>query len=331
MLIALLAGCMMPPEPATDAGRDVFNLYFAILIMAAAVFVGVEGFLIYAIFRYRRAPGDDTLPAQLHGNNVIEVVWVAIPTVIVLVLFGLSMVTLATVEARAEEPGVTIEVDAFQWTWTFRYADEDVVIQGGAGNPPTMPVPVGEPVRLILTSPDVIHSFYVPEFLIKRDVVPFPAGEDPNTLEFTVSREGTYHGQCAEFCGDLHHDMTFLIHAMPREQYDADMEARRAGETPAPTLPDDATSIAISANNTAFDIDEFEVPADQPFTIEFENLEDVPHNVAIYDGATVLFQGEFLNTAGSVTYTVNGLPPGEYRFICDAHPQQMVGTVIVSE
>ena len=79
---------MLPPVPASDAGRDVFNLYLVILAMAAIVFIGVEGFILYAIFRYRRRPGDDTLPPQTHGNTLVEVIWTAIPTVIVLILFG---------------------------------------------------------------------------------------------------------------------------------------------------------------------------------------------------------------------------------------------------
>ena len=79
-----------------------------------------------------------------------------------------------------------------------------------------MVVPVGEPVRLTLVSNDVIHSFFVPQFLIKRDLIPFPESETPNTLEFTVTEEGTYHGQCAEFCGNLHAQMTFSVQAMSR-------------------------------------------------------------------------------------------------------------------
>ncbi len=110
-LIALaVSGCMLPVAPKTEAAKDVFNLYVIILIMAGVVFVGVEGFLIYAIFRYRRRPGDDTLPEQLHGNNTVEIIWTAIPTVIVLALFVMSMVTLGSVNARAENP-LVIQVE----------------------------------------------------------------------------------------------------------------------------------------------------------------------------------------------------------------------------
>ena len=107
ILIALVAsGCLLPPDPVTDTGQDVFNLYLVVLALAALVFFGVEGFILYAIFRYRRQPGDEVLPEQHHGNTAVEIVWTLIPTVIVFILFGVSMVTLGTVEARSETPGV---------------------------------------------------------------------------------------------------------------------------------------------------------------------------------------------------------------------------------
>jgi cytochrome c oxidase subunit 2 len=332
MLVLALAasGCLLPPDPATEAGQDVFNLYLLVLALAGIVFIGVEGFIIYAVMRYRRQPGDDVLPEQLHGNNTVEIIWTAIPTVIVLILFTFSVITLGEVEARADEPGVTIEVDGFQWQWTFRY-EEGATVTGAIGNPPTLHVPVGEPVRLVLTSLDVNHAFYVPQFLIKRDLIPVGENGDPNELEFTVTEEGTYTGQCAEFCGDSHADMTFIVEAMPRAAYDEAVAALASGEEPPTGGGDCEVNVEISAQNLAFDIDSFEVPAETAFCIAFENLEDVPHNVAIYSGGDALFNGDILNTAGSVVYEVPALPAGEYRFICDVHPQDMVGDVTVTE
>lgn len=331
LILALVAsGCMLPPEPATDAGRDVFNLYLLVLALAAIVFIGVEGFIIYAVFRYRRKPGDDVLPEQHHGNNTVEIIWTAIPTVIVLVLFTFSIITLGEVEARSEEPGVEIEVEGFQWQWTFTYPD-GASTTGTIGDPPTMYVPVGEPVRLILNSIDVNHAFFVPQFLIKRDLIPVNENGEPNELEFTVTEEGTYAGQCAEFCGTAHADMTFIVEAMPRAAFDEAITALAQGEEPPTDGGDCETTVEISADNLEFDIDSFEAPADTAFCIAFENLEDVPHNVSIYDGGEALFQGEILNSTGSIVYEVPALPAGEYRFICDVHPQTMVGDVTVTQ
>ena len=105
---------MLPPQPATEGGKDVFNLYLLVLGLALIVFVGVEGFILYAVVRYRRKPGDDVLPEQLHGNTTVEIIWTAIPTVIVFILFTFSMITLGEVDAH-QDPGATIEVEGFQW------------------------------------------------------------------------------------------------------------------------------------------------------------------------------------------------------------------------
>lgn len=331
LLVLLLAGCLLPPEPKTDAGRDVFNLYIVVLILAGIVFVAVEGFILYAVFRYRRQPGDERLPEQLHGNTTVEIIWTLIPTVIVFILFGLSMVTLAEVEARTDEPGVTIEVEALQWSWLFHYEDGLTVGPEG-GEPPVLALPVGEPVRLVLSTQDVIHAFFVPEFLIKRDVMQFRGDPNANELEFTVTEAGTYAGQCAEFCGTSHAEMIFTVDAMPREEYDAYIAALASGQPPPPPGGGDcATTIEITANDLAFDIDSFEAPADSPFCIAFENQEDIPHNVAIYDGDEALFTGDLLNEAGSITYNVPALPAGEYSFVCDVHPVDMAGDVTITE
>jgi cytochrome c oxidase subunit 2 len=330
LLILLLAGCLLPPEPKTDAGRNVFNLYVVLLVLAGMVFVAVEGFILYAVVRYRRQPGDDVLPEQLHGNTTIEIIWTLIPTVIVFILFGFSLAALGAVEARSEEPGVTIQVEGFQWQWAFVY-EEGVTITGTTAEPPILAIPVGEPVRLILSSRDVVHAFFVPEFLIKRDLIRYADDAQDNELEFTVTEAGTYAGQCAEFCGLQHADMNFVVQAMPREEYDAYIAGIAAGGSPPPAAEDCEQTVEIKADNTMFDIGEFEVPAETEFCIAFENQEDVPHNVSIYDGGTNLFEGSFLNEAGTITYNVPALPAGEYSFVCDAHTQAMSGDVTVTE
>ena len=326
-LVLLLGGCLLPPAPKTDAGHDVFNLYIVVLVLAGIVFVAVEGFILYAVVRYRRHPGDDTLPEQLHGNTTVEIIWTLIPTVIVFILFGASLVTLGEVEARAEDP-LTIQVDAFQWQWRFTYEDGVVGPVGTPTEPPVLALPVGEPVRLILHSEDVNHAFFVPDFLIKRDVINFGEGHEPNEIEFTVTEAGTYAGQCAEFCGTSHADMIFTVEAMERADYDAYIAGLVSGETPAPSAGTCEVTIEIKAQDLQFDIDEFDVPADTDFCIAFENLDEVPHNVAIYDGGEALFSGDILDTAGTITYNVPAIPAGDYSFICEVHPQTMVGDVV---
>lgn len=324
---------MVPPEPHTVEAREVFWLYNVVLVMGGIVFVGVEGFIVYSIFRYRRR--DDRLPTQVHGNNLVELIWTAIPTVIVLILFVLSTITLNSISARSDDPGVTIEVEGEQFAWTFRYLDadgdpsNDVTVTGSFAAPTTMAVPVGEPTRLILRSNDVIHSFFVPAFLVKRDVVP-TGDRPPNELEFTVSEAGTYGGQCAEFCGNLHASMTFSVQAMSRPDFDAWIAALRAGQTPAPSLPAGTAVVKVAADNVAFDTLELTAPADEAFTIEFNNQEALSHNVSIYLGTEQIFSGEVFKGPGTISYVVDALPAGDYIFTCDVHPvPDMTGTLTV--
>jgi cytochrome c oxidase subunit 2 len=331
-LIVLTAACgMIPPEPHTTQAKEVFWLYNVVLVMGAIVFFGVEGFIVYAVVRYRRR--DDRLPTQVHGNNLVEMVWTAIPTVIVLVLFVLSTFTLNSISAHSD-PGVTIEVEGKQWAWVFHYLDSDnnptndVVVSGGSLTPPVMVVPVGEPVLLRLISHDVIHSFFVPAFLVKRDVIP-TGDRPPNELEFTVSEAGTYSGQCAEFCGDLHARMTFKVQAMPRTEYAAWFAAVQAGQTPTPSVPAGSLVLKLSAKDNAFSTQRLEAKAGQPFTIQFTNNDSIDHNVVITDANGTRFRGDYFKGPGTTTYTVSALPAGQYTFLCEIHPTTMTGTLTV--
>ena len=325
LLIGLLSGCLIPPDPKTEAAKDVFNLYLLVLALAAIVFVGVEGFLLYAVFRYRRKPGDDVLPEQLHGNNTVEVIWTLIPTVIVFTLFGFSMITLGEVNAKADNP-TTIHVDGFQWQWTFRYEDGPS-ITGTATDPPVLAVPVGEPVRLVLNALDVNHSFYVPEFLIKRDLIPVGENGTPNELEFTVSEEGTYSGQCAEFCGVAHADMTFSVEAMSRDAFEQFIAS--GGATPPPAEGDCSTTIQLAAvESIQFDTDSIEVPAGEDFCVEFTNNDIVPHDFGVVE---TQFNGDDVAPGESITYQVPAMEAGDYTFICTLHPTAMVGDLSVTE
>ena len=330
VLLATACG-MVPPEPHTTEAKQVFWLYNVILVMGGIVFVAVEGFIVYSVFRYRRR--DDRLPTQIHGNNLVELIWTAIPTVIVLILFVLSTLTLNSVSRASSHPGVTIEVEGKQWSWVFHYLDDDadatndVVVSGTGLSGLVMAVPVGEPVKLILVSHDVIHSFYVPAFLVKRDVVPLPEGKSPNTLEFTVSEKGTYRGQCAEFCGDLHADMTFSVQAMSRADFDKWIATYKAGETPQPSVAAGG-DLKVTAQNTAFNTKALEAVAGQPFKIEFTNDDPFDHNVGIWKGSEEVFRGELFTGPGTKTYDVSALEAGDYNFVCDVHPT-MSGTLTV--
>ncbi|HYN37150.1 MAG TPA: cytochrome c oxidase subunit II [Actinomycetota bacterium] len=210
------------PDPATSRGAKVERLYQVFGWIAAVVFAVVVGLIGWSIVRYRAK--DDELPEQFRGNVKLEIVWFAIPQIIVIVLFALSMVTQSEVVDEFEDPDVTIESVAFRWGWRFTYANEDVSVVGTSEDPPEIVVPVDRELAFDLEARDVIHNFYVPRFLIKRDMIPGRT----NRLDFSIDEPGIYEGLCAEFCGLLHSEMTFTIRAVPEDDYQSWLSEQKA-------------------------------------------------------------------------------------------------------
>ena len=204
------------PGAATAESRDVATLYAGFLVAAAIVAAIVYGLATFAIVRYRGGPADP-LPVQRRGNLRLEGVWTAIPILTVLVLFAGTLVVLNRVDARTQAPVTQIHVQAFRWGWSFTYPNDGLSVSGIGDPGPEIVVPTGQAIRLTITSADVVHSFYVPLFLFKRDAIP---GRE-NTYEFTVTDAGTYRGQCAEFCGIYHSRMPFAIRAVSPAEYQA--------------------------------------------------------------------------------------------------------------
>ena len=323
---------LFPPPSATDQGAGVNDIYPLVFYIAVGVFLLVEGLIVFAMLRYRRKPTDVDFPTQTHGNNLLEFLWTIIPAAVTAVLFVLTISGLQKVDARpaGDQYAVTVDVTGFQWQWTFAYEGLGIDFTGQGEQGPEMVLPVNEPVLIRLHSTDVIHSFYVPRFLYKKDVVPGRVNEFP--VRLTVPGE-VYGGQCAEYCGLSHNSMYFTVRAASRADFDAwvlvEQEKARATPTPPPSGqpsgPPGAT-VQISASNVLkFDQDVVQVPANQPLTIEFKNNDPgAPHNVAIADAG---FVGQPLANAGqTVTYQAPALAPGDHQFICSVHPT-MVGTL----
>jgi cytochrome c oxidase subunit 2 len=321
----------------TDRSHATKALYDIVFYIAAAIFIVVEVMIVFTVFRYRRKPGDDELPPQIHGNNLVEIIWTAIPTVIVGFLFVMSWQTLNTVEAKTPSD-VYVRAVAARFQWSFDYLDrpdgpDAKVLFSQAlpvGDTGGMFVPVGEPVQVSLRSLDVIHAFYVPKFLFKRDVIPGKT----NTFDFTVDEEGTYRGQCAELCGPFHGSMVFDVHAVPKAEFDSwlqqQIETANATPAPAPSGAAEGPVVELAAQNIAFSTGDLQAPADQPFTIHFKNDDtSVPHDVEIKDaGGAVAFKGDIITGPAETNYSVPALKAGTYTFACTVHPN-MTGTLTV--
>lgn len=325
---------LLPGHVVTQQGRDAADLYLPIFIIAVVVFVLVEGLLLFVSFRFRRRHGDDSLPPQTHGNNVLELIWTGIPALIVTGLFVVSTAVLFRVEAVSDDPAVTVDVTGFQWQWTFDYQAQGLSYTGAGSTGPEMVVPVNEPVLFRLHAQDVIHSFYVPQFFRKLDAVPGRV----NQFEVTITEEGTFGGQCAEFCGLAHDAMYFTVRAVDRATFDqwvAD-EQLKAQATP-PPVPSDAPagsvlSLAAISVTEGYDPKELTAPADTALTIQFDNTDPAaPHNVAFRGAAEDGSDWIGLPIAGpseQATYSVPPIAAGSYTFYCSVHPN-MTGTLTV--
>ncbi|MGZ8475442.1 MAG: cupredoxin domain-containing protein, partial [Candidatus Limnocylindria bacterium] len=198
------------------------------------------------------------------------------------------------------------------------------------GEPTDLPLPVGEPVRLVIHSADVNHAFFVPEFLIKRDAIDMGENASPNEIEFVITEAGSYAGQCAEFCGIGHKDMIFVVNAMARADYDAYVAALVAGGTPPPApVGECGTTIQLAAvPSIRFDRTSLEAPAGEDFCIELTNNDTIEHDVGIEE---IGFNGENVPPGESITYFIPAMEAGDYTFLCTLHPQSMVGDLTVTE
>lgn len=211
----LIAACS-PQHPQSTFGyagpvaRDQGNLFLLIFWIAVAVFIVVEGVIIYAAIRYRRR--DDKIPKQVHGNTKLEITWTILPSIVIAAIAVPTIIGIWEQQRGAPtDMGDVLEVEAIghRWWFEFRYPNQEVVTAN------EMHVPIGRPVNVKLASQDVIHSFWVPKLAGKVDMVPL----NDNLLWFIAEEPGIYDGQCAEFCGIAHAHMRFRVIAHPEEDF----------------------------------------------------------------------------------------------------------------
>jgi cytochrome c oxidase subunit 2 len=328
-----------PPPATTAEGEKIRNLYDIVFAIAAVIFLLVEGLILWAVVRYRRRPTDTELPPQIHGNNLLEVTWTLIPALTAAFLFFVSWQTLNDVDRTDASSPVQIRAVAARFQWTFQYLDQTGQNVQFEQLAPEMVVPAGEKVELKLASKDVIHAFYVPQFLFKRDVVP---GRE-NVFDFTVDPADvgqTFRGQCAELCGEGHWVMQFTVKAVSPTEYQTWVaeQLEQSKQTPPPpaspgasgTTGGSAATVEVSAKNIAFEQQALSAPAGQAFTLAFTNdAAGVPHNVQILDAnGGSAFKGEIFNGVATKDYSVPALEAGTYKFVCDVHPN-MTGELTV--
>ena len=203
----------MIPEAVTEQAERLRGLWTFSNAVALVVALLVWGLIAFVVVRYRRR--NDDIPNQHAENIPIEVLYTAVPVVILAVFFALTIGVQRDATATVDDPDLVVDVVAFQWQWQFRYPDDGIVVTGTFAEPPELVLPVGQTARLNLETADVIHNFWVPDFLSKRDMLP----DVENEIDVDVTEAGEWDGACAEFCGLDHYKMRFTVRAVPEDEF----------------------------------------------------------------------------------------------------------------
>jgi cytochrome c oxidase subunit 2 len=247
---ALLSGCSIGktfagfgwPAGVSPEAHRMYDIWIASVVAALVVGVLVWGLIFWCVFRYRKS--SEELPPQTRYNLPMELLYTVLPFLIVAVLFYYTATTQTFINRESPNPDVRVEVVAFKWNWEFRYLNNGATGQDGqpistigtSDYVPVLVVPTGKRIRFTEHSQDVVHSFWVPDLLFKRDVFP---GNVINSFEVTVDQEGAYVGRCAELCGAFHSMMNFEVRAVSPDKFQAYLAARKSGMT----TPEALTSI----------------------------------------------------------------------------------------
>lgn len=242
VVAVILAGCTqeqlrgwLPGEPGVTNHTDgITALWVNSWVVLLAVGVVTWGLIIWAAVVYRRRKGQTGLPVQLRYNMPIEIFYTIVPLILVIGFFAFTAREQNSIEAQIDDPDYTIEVYGKRWAWDFNYVTDDVHFQGIqaqtddngeiiADSLPTLYLPVNKTIEIDIKSRDVIHSFWVVDFLYKKDMIPAKT----NYMFFEPLKEGTYPGKCAELCGEYHSLMLFNVKVVSQAEYDEYIESLR--------------------------------------------------------------------------------------------------------
>jgi cytochrome c oxidase subunit 2 len=225
---ALRFGWPVGVTPQATEMRDLWTHLAVASLVVGAIVWGLTAWTV----AFHRKKGDGEVPRQFQYSLPIEVISVVLPTIIVAVIFAYTVVVQNDVDKSIDRPDVKVDVVAFQWNWRFDYPDnptgKPISTLGTSETIPILVLPTDKSIEFTISSEDVIHSFFVPEFLFKRDVFPFP---DKNDTDKTfvidkIERQGAFVGRCAELCGSYHSAMNFEVRALSPQLYDQYLRLR---------------------------------------------------------------------------------------------------------
>jgi cytochrome c oxidase subunit 2 len=231
------------PTSASDRAPYIHDLWVGAWIAALITGLIVWGLMAWASLRYRNRGA--LLPKQNRYNLPMEVFYTLAPFIIIGVLFYFTILAQDRVTAKVDKPQHVIDVVGQKWAWTFNYREannpdvgQDVWETGTIQRTAELYLPVGETVRFQESSPDVNHSFWIPAFYEKLDVIPGRL----NSFDVTPNKEGVFNGKCAELCGTYHSRMLFTVHVVSAAEYNAHLKtlaaAGQTGVAKGPAIPD---------------------------------------------------------------------------------------------
>jgi len=235
-----LSGCSgafsrgLLPHGVTDQTNLITNMWKGSWIAALGVGVLVWGLIFWCVVAYRRGKNEVGLPEQLQYNVPIEILYTVVPLFMVAVLFFYTARDTTAVLDISKKPDVTVNVVGKQWSWDFNYIEartfesgtqaELTGLPGVAATLPALYLPVNKRVEFVLTARDVIHSFWVPAFLMKMDILPGKV----NRFQIVPTEIGTFQGKCAELCGTYHSQMLFQVKVVSQGDFDTHMSLLKA-------------------------------------------------------------------------------------------------------
>lgn len=241
-----LSGCtdevkrgFLPSEHGmTNQTGRIMDLWNGSWAAALAVGALVWGLILWCVVAYRRRRDETGMPAQVRYHIPLEILYTVVPLMMITVLFYFTARDQSAIASTREKPDLTINAVGKQWSWDFNYLDDNVYSSGLQGELtgergvaerlPALYLPVNERVEFVITARDVAHSFWIPAFLYKVDMLPGVV----NRFQVVPQQEGTYRGRCAELCGEYHSEMLFEVRVVSRAEYDAHIkELRDRGQT----------------------------------------------------------------------------------------------------